>query len=225
MAAPRRSPALISLTPPGPVRAVVLIAHGGKARSQAGAAAWRVPAVRMYPFLADLARAGRGHGLLAAQLRYRVRGYNEGDPVDDVTWALDQLSAHAAPVCLLGHSMGGRACLRAAGHPAVVAVAALAPWLPPGEPVEQLAGRSVLLVHGRADRVTDPAGTRDFAARARPVAARLRHVEIAGAGHAMLRRTPLWHALARSFCLAAVGMGDEDARLATAPDGDGIIQL
>ncbi|WP_438949092.1 LLM class flavin-dependent oxidoreductase, partial [Streptomyces harbinensis] len=32
------------------------------------------------------------------------------------------------PVVLVGHSMGGRAALRAAGHPAVTGVVALAPW-------------------------------------------------------------------------------------------------
>jgi dienelactone hydrolase len=211
--------------PPGPVRAVVLLAHGGKSRSTAPAAPWRTPALRMYPFLVDLARAGRSGGLLAVQLRYRMRGYNSGDPVDDVRWALDRLAVHAAPVCLLGHSMGGRACLRAAGHPGVVAVAGLAPWLPPDEPVDQLTGRSVLLVHGRADRVTDPAGSRAFAMRARSVAARLTEVEIAGTGHAMLRRPQLWHALARSFCLAAVGLGEEDPRLAGPVDADSIVQL
>jgi pimeloyl-ACP methyl ester carboxylesterase len=179
----------------------------------------------MYPFLADLARTGRRRGLLAVQLGYRMRGYNEGDPVEDVAWALDRLSRHAAPVCLLGHSMGGRACLRAAGHPAVTAVAALAAWLPPGEPVEQLAGRDALLVHGRDDRVTDPAGSCELAARARPVAARVRAVEIARDGHAMLRRPALWHSLARSFCLAAVGLGEEDPRLAAAPSTNGVIQL
>ena len=46
----------------------------------------------MFPFLGDLARAGRRGGLAVAQLRYRVVGYNDGDPVRDVEWALEQLS-------------------------------------------------------------------------------------------------------------------------------------
>jgi len=205
----RCRPGLLSRAPSGPVRSVVLVAHGGRARSAAPDSNLRAPALRMYPFSADLARAGRHHGLVVAQLRYRRRGYNDGDPVEDVRWALDRLSAlHGAPVCIVGHSMGARAALRAAGHPAVTAVAALAPWLPPEEPVEQLAGRAVMIVHGLGDRVTDPLLSAAYARRAAPVAGRLCHVEIAGSGHAMLQRAAVWHRLTRQFCLESLGAGD-----------------
>ena len=116
-----------------------------------------------------------------AVLRFRVRGWNgaEMSPVADATWALDQLARAVPGPCrsaLLGHSMGGRTALRVGGHSAVTAVAGLAPWLPPSEPSAQLAGRSVLLAHGTADRMTDPAATAGFAARLRaegtPVAVR-----------------------------------------------------
>ena len=63
--------------------------------------------------------------------------------------------------------MGARAAMRAAGHPAVSAVAGLAPWLALGEPVEQLAGRWVLVAHGTADVITSPAGDLGLR-RARP---------------------------------------------------------
>ena len=40
--------------------------------------------------------------------------------------------AASVPIVLVGHSMGGRAALRAGGDPQVAAVCGLAPWTPPG---------------------------------------------------------------------------------------------
>jgi predicted esterase len=91
----------------------------------------------------------------------------------------------------------------------VVAVAGLAPWLPPGEPVAQLAGRAVLLAHGDRDRVTDPAQTWAFADLARGVT-EVTTVSVAGGDHAMLRHPRGWHRLAADFAAAAF-------RLAAAP--------
>ncbi len=196
----------------------MLVAHGGQEASVALPSAFHGPAVRMYPFSADLARAGWRAGLLVAQLRYRVRGYNAGDPVRDIEWGIERLAARApgAPICLLGHSMGARASLRAAGHPAVAAVAALAPWTPHGEPVGQLAGRDVLIAHGDADRRIDPASSRRYAVEAAPVARRLARFEVVGGDHALLARAALWHALTRGFVLAALGLAPPDRRLADA---------
>ena len=105
--------------------------------------------------------------------RFRVRGWNGAlaSPVGDLNEALDAVAAEfgPVPVVLVGHSMGARAAVRAAGHPAVSAVAGLAPWLPPGEPAGQLAGRRVLLAHGTADSITSPAETWAFVERARAV--------------------------------------------------------
>jgi len=199
------------------VRGVALIAHGGKSQSSVPDSNLRTPALRMFPFVGDLARAGRRGGLAVAQLRYRVIGYNDGDPVRDVEWAIDQLvQRFDAPVCLVGHSMGARAALRAAGHERVTAVAGLAAWLPPAEPVQQLAGRTVMLVHGTRDRVTDPARSLEFGRRAREAAARLARFELARTGHTMLDRLPLWHSLTRRFVLGALGLEPLDERLATA---------
>src|SRR6185503_16814280 len=153
------SPSVWTLSPAGAARAIAIVAHGGRANSTAPTSRAGRPALRMYPFTIGLHRTGRRDGLAVAQLRYRVIGYNDGDPVRDVEWALNELSDRfAAPVCVVGHSMGARAALRAAGHESVTAVAGLAAWLPPDEPVAQLAGRTIMLVHGSRDRVTDPAG-------------------------------------------------------------------
>ncbi len=93
--------------------------------------------------------------------------------------------------------------MRVAGHPAVLAVAGLAPWLPPGEPVEQLAGRWILLAHGNADRITRPADTWPFAERAASVTD-VTAVEIRNGEHAMLRRARLWHGIAAEFARLAL---------------------
>ena len=113
------TPALLTLAPRGTVRGVTLLAHGGRSESLAAGSRLQPPAIRMYPFLLGLHREGRGRGIEACQLRYRVRGYNDGDPVADVEWALDEIARRHGdvPVCLVGHSMGARSALRAAGRP------------------------------------------------------------------------------------------------------------
>ena len=119
------------------------------------------------------------------------------------------------PVVLVGHSMGARAAICAAGHPAVSAVAGLAPWLPPGEPADQLAGRPVLLAHGTSDGITSPAETWDFVERARAVT-EVAAVEVRDGDHPMLRRARLWHAIAAEFTRAALGLPAGDRVLAAA---------
>jgi dienelactone hydrolase len=171
----------------------------------------------MLPFLAGIARAGRPLGVAVAQLRYGVVGFNDGAPVHDVTWALDELAERfEAPACVIGHSMGARAALLAADHPSVTAVAGLASWVPPGEPVDQLAGRSVMLAHGLRDRVTDPARSYAYALRARETAARVCRFEVAGARHAMLDRALVWQRLARDFALGILGCTPLDPLFADA---------
>ena len=216
-AVPDRTPSLVTVAPRSPARGIALIAHGGRSRSTAPDSNLRTPALRMFPFLADLTRAGRRGGLAVAQLRYRVIGYNDGDPVRDVEWALNELSDRfAAPVCLVGHSMGARAALRAAGHESVTAVAGLAAWLRPDEPVAQLAGRTIMLVHGSRDRVTDPAGSLELGRRARGTAAQIARFELDRAGHTMLERLPLWQSLTRRFVLGALGLESMDEHLTAA---------
>ncbi|MGW6742518.1 hypothetical protein ACWGDX_17655, partial [Streptomyces sp. NPDC055025] len=102
-------------------------------------------------------------------LRYRHRGWNRADPVDDALAALGELRrVHGAvPVVLVGHSTGGRAALRASAHPQVQGVLALAPWLPADEPNDHPRGRRIVLTHGDRDRVTSAPCVRRVR-RARP---------------------------------------------------------
>jgi pimeloyl-ACP methyl ester carboxylesterase len=189
-------------------RSVILVAHGGKARSQTPDSNLGAAALRMLAMSADLALTGQRRGAIVAQLRYRTRGYNDGEAVDDLVWALDRLREdHGVPTCVVGHSMGARAALRAAGHRSVAAVAALAPWLPDDEPVGQLADRDVLIVHGLSDRVTSPLRSARYAERAEPVARSLRFTELGSTGHAMLRRAATWHRLVREFCFQPRAVG------------------
>ncbi|MGH3804602.1 MAG: alpha/beta fold hydrolase, partial [Pseudonocardiaceae bacterium] len=108
--------------------------------------------LRMVLFARFLHRRESGRGMSVRILRYRYRGWDEPQlhPVQDARWALTQLrDQHPdASIVLLGHSMGGRAALWVADHPAVTAVCALAPWTLDDEPVRQLDGRSVLIAHG-----------------------------------------------------------------------------
>lgn len=182
----------------GEVGAVALVCYGGKAESSEPSRPWHLSSVRMAPFASALQRAGGPRGLEVATLRYRLRGWNGGQgPLDDARWALDRLTAaHGdVPVVLVGHSMGGRVALRMAGHPQVAGVVALAPWLDETDPWAHLKGRRLLIVHGTADRWTSPAHSLAFARQARSLGAEVRRVELAGLGHFMLRRTPVWHGL------------------------------
>jgi dienelactone hydrolase len=190
--------------------AVVLVLHGGREVSTDPVHARQLAVLRMLPFARWIARRSDGRVVLA-RLRYASRGWNAapGDspaPVRDAGWALDQLTERfpGLPIGLVGHSMGGRTALRVGGHPQVRGVVGLAPWLPAGEPVAQLAGGRVLLMHGTADRMTSPAGTAAFASRAEAAGATVSLVSVQGDGHAMLRRAQLWHQMSAQFVLSTV---------------------
>jgi dienelactone hydrolase len=194
--------------PDGPVRAVALVLHGGRAKSTAPVRARQLAVIRMRPFVSSLHTAGRDAGLAVARLRYLARGWNGAAqaPVHDVRWALGRLADRFphVPIALVGHSMGGRAALYAAGHHAVRAVVGLAPWLEPGDPDGQLTDRDVLLAHGDRDRTTSAKRSAAYAAAAAPHTALMTHVGVHGEGHAMLHRARLWHELTTGYVLAVL---------------------
>ena len=154
----------------------------------------------MIPVATAIRLALRGSSMWSSAPRFRVRGWNGAlaSPVGDLNEALDAVVAEcgSVPVVLIGHSMGARAAVRAAAHPAVTAVAGLAPWLPPGEPVGQLAGGGSC--SPTAPPTASPAPRiRAFLERARAVT-EVSAVEVRDGDHAMLRRARLWHAIAAS---------------------------
>jgi len=200
-------------------KGVVLVAHGGQTSSTSPTSPVQPAVLRMIPVAGAIRLALRGSGVAIQRHRFRVRGWNGAlaSPVGDLNEALDAVVAEfgSVPVVLVGHSMGARAAVRAAGHPAVTAVAGLAPWLPSGEPAGQLAGRRVLLAHGSVDSITSPAETWAFLERARAVT-EVSAVEVRDGDHAMLRRARLWHAIAAEFSRAALALPPADRALAAA---------
>ena len=188
---------------------LVVVLHGGRSVSAEPTTPLQLSVVRMIPVARAVRRAVADGGIAVCRPRFRVRGWNAGlaSPVADLEQWLDEAARRLGdvPVALIGHSMGARAALRAAGHPQVRAVAGLAPWLPPGEPVGQLAGRRVLLAHGDRDTVTSPAQTWAFAERARAVT-QVTTVPVPGGDHAMLRGAARWHRLTAEFARDAFGL-------------------
>jgi pimeloyl-ACP methyl ester carboxylesterase len=200
-------PDLIVAGSAGPVRGIAVVLHGGRSKSHMPVRATQLAVLRMQPFVHALRRHA-ADGLVVAQVRYRVRGWNgaERSPVPDTLWGLDELVRRFpdVPVALVGHSMGGRAAMYAAGHDAVRSVVGLAPWIESGDAVAPLAGRRVLIIHGDADRMTDPRASAGFARRAERVAESVTYVRVEGEKHAMLRRASLWHRLAAGFVAGTV---------------------
>ncbi|MEU0971129.1 alpha/beta fold hydrolase [Streptomyces sp. NPDC005917] len=177
-------------------RAAVLVLHGGQENGRRAARPWQPAALRMRPFLSAAASVSSPRDVLVGQVRYRYRGWNDAaDPLQDTLRALDELRGRAGDVSvvLVGHSMGGRAALRAAADPSVRGVLALAPWCPPGDPVDDLTGTRIVVLHGDRDRVTEPAGSATFIRQAREAGAQAGMVLLRGGDHAMLRRSHDWH--------------------------------
>jgi alpha-beta hydrolase superfamily lysophospholipase len=189
------SPRLIVGRVPTGAAATALLLHGGAEVGHGRVRAWSGPALRMRPIGWAIRR--RVPDLALAYLRYRHRGWNGdgADPLHDVAYAIARLRERNPdlPIILVGHSMGGRAAIHAAGDPQVRGVVALAPWLPRGEPNQQLAGVDLVVIHGTNDRRTSPELSAAFARDADGIARSVRYVAITGGDHAMLRHAPTWH--------------------------------
>lgn len=199
-------PSLHVQHPAGPARAVVLLLHGGREHDTTPVRPGNLAALRLIPFGRSLHATGAG--LTVARLRYRVRGWNgqRCSPVADARWALERLAGRfpGAPLALVGHSMGARTALYVAGHDAVRAVVALAPWIVAGDPVAPLAGRRVLVAHGDRDRVTSAQTSEAYARAVAGIAASTGYVSVHGDGHAMTYRPLIWHRLVTAYLLGAL---------------------
>ena len=178
----------------------------------------------MVPFGRRVVRAGGGR-IASATLRYTVRGWNgqRQSPLPDARWALDQTVERFGqlPIGLVGHPMGGRVALRVAEYGgvhggAVRSVAALAPWLPDGQPTPLLGERALLLAHGTADRITDAGKTAELAQRLTADGCDVQLVTYPGARHAMLFPVRPWHDLVASFMVRTL--------LEPAPEGPPVLR-
>jgi alpha-beta hydrolase superfamily lysophospholipase len=195
------------------VSGVVLLLPGGEETSDRRPSAL-LAAASVRALGRRLMRAGGGDGLAVHVVHYRYRGWNGGEArlASDATWAADEIVRRYGdvPVCLAGVDMGARAALHAGGHEAVNAVVAIAPWLPeddlaaPPEPVKQLAGRRVLMVHGTNDERTDPELSFRLAARVKKVNREVCRFEVHSDRHRLRQHRDEVSALVEDFVMGAV---------------------
>jgi dienelactone hydrolase len=217
---PTTAPTLDSHSATGELRGLALFCHGGTASSVEPPRDAALSLVRMRAIEQFVRSAAGDRGVGTHLLRYRVAGWNgaAADAYTDVRWAIEELRAQhgpTLPIVLVGHSMGGRAALRAGGDPQVAAICALAPWTPPGEPVDHLRDRTVAILHGRSDRWVPAKLSADFALRARAAGVPVARFVTPG-GHSMIRGALRWHRFARDVVLGGTGIEPMRADIANA---------
>ncbi|WP_371676994.1 alpha/beta hydrolase [Streptomyces sp. NBC_01276] len=162
------------------------------------------------PLARALARTGGRDGLVAHTV-----AHGAGSREKAARWAVEEAVRlyGDVPVCLAGYSAGGGAALREAGHDAVNSVLALAPWLPEAareaspEPVKQLAGRHVLIVHGTNDARSDPESSFRLAARAKKANRSTCRFEVHSDGHGLRDHQAEVVALCVDFVLGSMFSG------------------
>jgi pimeloyl-ACP methyl ester carboxylesterase len=188
-------PRLIDVSVPRHPDGVVLVLHGGGGQGGPTPVSPTQPSVlRMIPVARRIARAG--HGQLAV-----LRLLNSSR-------ALKQLASRfgpATPVCVVGHSLGGRAALLSAGGPQVHGVVALAPWVYPDDVATGVAGTPIVIIHGDQDQVAPPERSRRLAQALRRQT-QVAYVTVTGGKHAMLSRFAQFDGLAH--CVAWMLLGD-----------------
>ncbi|GHE34139.1 alpha/beta hydrolase [Streptomyces vinaceus] len=183
------------------VNGVVLLLPGGSR--------WSPGPVR--PLARALVRAGGADGLVTHTVLHARGACRE----DDARWAADEVVRRYGdvPVCLAGYDAGGRAALRAAGHEAVNSVLALAPSLGEAvcadspEPVKQLSGRQVLIVHGTNDAHSDPEASFRLAAQAKKANRSTCRFEVHSDGHRLREHQAEVVALSVDFVLGSMFTG------------------
>jgi pimeloyl-ACP methyl ester carboxylesterase len=194
---------------------VVIALHGGASRrGKMAVSPAQLSVLRMIPIAARIARAGRGR-LAVLRLLNSTRGWDASHtPVDDVSWALGELRERFCrgggelPFCLVGHSLGGRAALLAAGQADVRSAVALAPWVYTSDGDAGLPpGRRLLFVHGDQDRIASPERSAHVAQQLRR-SADVGYVRVTGGKHAMLKHGSVFDRAAADFVTATL-LGDE----------------
>jgi predicted esterase len=187
---------------------VILMLHGGKDRSTDTVHARNLSWRRSAWMQRQIVPTAREADVSVWLLRFDIRGWNGGaGRIGEARRALTEVRRELGdvPVCLLGHSMGGRTAVHVADDPAVRGVVALAPWLPPGESVAALAGRHLRAAHGRRDKITSFRATAAFVERARAVAASATFHDMGAAGHYLLSRRTAWNDWAVTAALEVLG--------------------
>jgi alpha-beta hydrolase superfamily lysophospholipase len=200
---------LIDVSAPRDPAAVAVVLHGGASRGdRMHVSPTQLSVLRMIPTARRVARAGRG-SLAVVRLLNSYRGWDtHHTPLDDIAWALEEVEHRhpGRPVGLVGHSLGGRAALLAAGAAGVRSVVALNPWLYPEETPARTRA-DVLIVHGGRDRIAPAARSTVYAQRLAATGARVGRILVPEGKHAMLREGTRFDAYAAEFT-AAVLLGD-----------------
>lgn len=186
----------------------MVVLHGGASRrGRMMVSPTQLSVLRMIPVARRLARAGRGR-LAVHRLLNSYRGWDTSHtPVQDAAWAVERLVERYGPdvpICLVGHSLGGRAAILAARLPPVRSAVALAAFVYPTDADRLgLSGRQVLFVHGLQDRIAP-------AERARRLAERLSGANLVGfiavrsGKHAMLSGHRTFEQAAADFVTATL---------------------
>jgi dienelactone hydrolase len=194
-------PRLIDVVVPAHPRGIVLVLHGGDKREDPRVSSRQPSVVRML-LVAHAIRRTAHRQLAIFRVLNSERGWgSQLGRVADARWALQRAHERVGaelPASLVGHSLGGRAALMAAGSPTVRSAVALAPWVQETDEVTGIEGRRLLFIHGTADRVASIERARRVADR---LAARteVTFVEVQGGTHAMLRHRRKFDAVAAQF--------------------------
>lgn len=184
--------------------------------------------LRMIPIAHRIARAGRSR-LAVYRLLNSYRGWDTTHtPVRDVHRALNRIRERAGaevPICLVGHSLGGRAAILAAPSRGVRSVVALAPYVHPNDARGlDLGDRDLLVVHGLRDRIASPSASAQFV-RNLPPDVRASYIAIRDGKHAMLSHHREFDGSAAAFAVATL-LGDRvRPPVAAALDGTAWIEV
>ena len=206
---------LLDVAAPADPEGVVIVLHGGASRGRSMRVSPAQGSVlRMIPVASRIARAASGR-LAVMRLLNSRRGWDtEHTPAQDVAWALDEIRVRfgpGLPVCLVGHSLGGRAALLSAGQPQVHGVVALAPWVYASDVATGAAGTPVVIIHGESDRIANPEHSRQVAeslGRETTVA----YVTVTGGTHSMLSHMDAFDGLA-ARCVMWMLLGEVDGAI------------